>query len=314
MIEITERRIPSADQTHQLYCRVFYPEGEIRGLFHVVHGMTEHIRRYEKFMTEMAEQGWLCFGFDNLGHGYTAGDDDLGYIGEWQWPVDDVRNVSLLMKQEYGEALPCVLLGHSMGSFIARCAATPRIWDKLIIMGTGGPNPASRAGLLLISRLISHFGERSYSSTIEKLLFGSYNSHFPGENDFVAMISTIPEVKEAYRQDKYCTFRFTLNAFYVLVKLQMLCNRKTWYKHISGNLPILLVSGSECPVGDYGKGVEKVYNELNSNGKDVRMKLYEGCRHEILNDVCHDEVVKDISDFVNPLLEIKVPDAEQFDN
>ncbi len=303
MIEITERHYLSADGTHQLYCRVFRPEGEVRGLFHVVHGMTEHIRRYEPFMREMAEQGWLCYGFDNLGHGYTAGcDEDLGYIGKWQWMVDDVRSVSLQMKQEFGEALPCVLLGHSMGSFIVRCAATPKIWNKLIVMGTGGPNPASRAGLVLIGHLIKRYGERAYSSTIEKMMFGSYSKHFENEEGFTAMLSTLPEVKDTYAQDKFCTFRFTLNGYYVLVKLQMLANRQTWFKNVSKQLPILLVSGSEDPVGNYGKGVEAVYKALVKNGKDVQMKLYEGFRHEILNDASHDEVVQDISDFVNPLL------------
>lgn len=303
MIEITERRIMSADETHPLYCRVFRPEGEIKGLFQVVHGMTDHIHRYEPFMREMAEQGWLCYGIDNLGHGYTAGsDEDLGYIGKWQWMIDDIRNTTMRMKEEYGAALPCVLLGHSMGSFIARCAATPELWNRLIIMGTGGPNPASRAGLALISGLIKRFGERAYSSAIEKLMFGSYSKHFENENDFVAMLSTIPEVKDAYRQDKFCTFRFTLNAFYVLVKLQMLCNRQTWFRNISKKLPILLVSGTDDPVGNYGKGVEAVYNNLRKADRDVQMKLYEGCRHEILNDTCHDEVVKDILAFVEPLI------------
>ena len=299
MIEITEKRIPSADGEHQLYCRVFTPEGDIKGLFHVVHGMTEHIRRYEPFMREMAEQGWLCYGFDNLGHGYTAGkDEDLGYIGKWEWMVDDVRNVTRMMKKTYRDALPCVLLGHSMGSFIARCATTPKLWDKVIYMGTGGPNPASQAGLALIRTLIKKNGERAYSSAIEKLAFGSYAKHFEGEDDFMAMLSTLPEVKEAYRQDKYCTFRFTLNAFEVLVKLQMLCNRKIWFQNVSGKIPILLLSGSDDPVGNYGKGVQTVYKNLCMYDKNAQMKLYEGCRHEILNDTCRDEVMKDILDFV----------------
>ena len=297
-MEMTERRIPSADNIHQLYCRVYTPYGTPKGLFHVVHGMTEHIRRYDGFMRFMAEHGYVCYGFDNLGHGYTAGsDEDLGYIGNWQWMVDDVRNVSLLMKSEFGEELPCYLLGHSMGSFIARCGATPTIWNKAIFMGTGGPNPASGPGLLYIRHLIRKDGERGYSSTIEKLLFGSYNKRFEGETDFMAMLSTIPEVKEAYRNDPYCTFRFTLNAHYVLVKLQMLCNKKTWFHNISANLPIMLMSGSEDPVGNYGKGVQAVYDNLIKFGKDARIKIYQGCRHEILNDTCREEVIADIIAF-----------------
>ena len=294
-MEAIERRIPSADGAHQLYCRLYIPEGEPKGFFHVVHGMTEHIRRYDEFMQTIAEHGYVCYGFDNLGHGYTADDDgDLGYIGKWEWMVEDMQKVTLMMKAEFGEELPRILMGHSMGSFIARCGASPKIWSKAIFMGTGGPNPASAAGLAIIRGLIRKYGERSYSSKIDDMITGKFNERFVDEHDFVSMISTIPEVREKYRQDKYCTFRFTLNAQYVLVKLQSLCNRQIWFRSVSSKLPILLLSGSEDPVGSYGKGVQAVYDNPKKYGKNVDMKLYEGYRHEVLNDVCREEVIADI--------------------
>ena len=185
-----------------------------------------------------------------------------------------------------------------MGSFIARCGASPKIWSKAIFMGTGGPNPASAAGLAIIRGLIRKYGERSYSSKIDDMITGKFNERFVDEHDFVSMISTIPEVREKYRQDKYCTFRFTLNAQYVLVKLQSLCNRQIWFRSVSSKLPILLLSGSEDPVGSYGKGVQAVYDNLKKYGKNVDMKLYEGYRHEVLNDVCREEVIADILNFI----------------
>ena len=300
MTEIQERSILSSDNKHELFCRVYLPEGEPKGLFHTVHGMTEHISRYDTFMRKMAEDGFICYGFDNLGHGHTAEPyGDLGYIGDWKWMVDDVRMVSTQMKAEFGESLPCVLMGHSMGSFIARCAATPRIWDKFIFMGTGGPNPASRAGLAVISALIKKDGERANSSLIEKLVIGSFSMPFKDENDNVAWLSNLIETRDSYRADKYCNFRFTLNGYYVLVKLQMLCNRSAWFKNVTKTKPILLVSGSDDPVGDFGKGVKKVYQRLKKNGRQAELKLYEGCRHEILNDLKKDEVLDDILRFVN---------------
>ena len=298
-MECIERRIPSSDGAHHLYCRVFQPEGEIKGLFHVVHGMQEHIRRYESFMRTMAENGYLCYGFDNLGHGYTVNDDsELGYIGGWQLLVDDVRNVSKLMKEEYDPTLPCYLLGHSMGSFIARCAATPAIWNKVIIMGTGGPNPASGAGLSMLKAAMKKNGERSYAPKIENMIFGAYNKHFADENEWNAWLTNIKEVRAAYAADKYCTFHFTVSALYDLVKLQSLCNGKKWFQNVSAKLPMLLVSGGEDPVGNYGKGVKKVYQSLKKNGKTVEMKLYPDCRHEILNDLCQEEVTEDILEFI----------------
>ena len=76
-----EMRVPSSDGIHTLAGRVYRPEGRVRGLFHVVHGMTEHIARYDPLFRRMAEDGYLCFGYDHLGHGATARDaGELGYI------------------------------------------------------------------------------------------------------------------------------------------------------------------------------------------------------------------------------------------
>ena len=191
MIEFKEIRIPSSDGKHRLYCRVFMPEEEVKGLFHVVHGMTEHIRRYESFIREMAERGFICYGFDNLGHGYTAeNESELGCIERWENMVEDVQTVTRLMKKKFGKTLPCFLLGHSMGSFIARCAANPNYWDKVVFMGTGGPNPASEAGLAVIKAKLKKNGANAEASDIKKLLFGSYSLHFKDEKDVLAWLST----------------------------------------------------------------------------------------------------------------------------
>ena len=300
MIEIRVIRIPSSDGKHKLYCRLFTPVGEAKGLFHVVHGMAEHIRRYEGLMREMAERGYICYGFDNLGHGCTAeSESELGCIEKWEYMVEDVQTVTRLMKKKFGKSLPCFLLGHSMGSFIARCAANPNYWDKVIFMGTGGPNPASDAGLALIKAKIKKHGGWAEAHDIEKLIFGGYSIRFKDEHDVLAWLSTKKELRDKYRADKYCSFHFKLSGYYTLVKLQSICNRKTWFKHISGDLPVFLVSGSDDPVGSYGKGVTAVYNGLKKQGKDVRMKLYDGFRHEILNDSCSDEVIEDILAFIS---------------
>ena len=272
------------------------PEGEPCGLFHVVHGMVEHIERFDGIMRAMCENGWVSYGFDNLGHGKTVNDDsELGYIGGYKYLLADVRRFTAEMKKEY-PGLPAVLMGHSMGSFIVRNTVTDKLWDKLIIMGTGGPNPAAVPGMLLLRAEILRKGERGYSDFIENMMFGKYNKGFQ-EDDMLAWLSTLQETRNLYRDDPKCGFRFTLSADKDLVTLLRLCNRKSWFTRANMNMPILLVSGSEDPVGDHGKGVEKVYKGLKAAGKDVRMKLYQGYRHEILNDACRDEVIADISAF-----------------
>ena len=99
--------------------------------------------------------------------------------------------------------------------------------------------------------------------------------------------------------DEYCTFKFTVSAMGDLMRLLKNSNRADWYKYISKKMPILLLSGKDDPVGDYGKGVETVHAKLKANGANSRCIIYENARHEILNDFTYDQVKKDIIEFFN---------------
>ena len=146
----------SSDGTHTLRGVIYLPDGEAKEYFQIVHGMTEYIGRYDRIMSDLASEGYICFGYDHLGHGMTANDDsELGYIAKkrgWEHLCKDVALFSDAVKKEVGLDLPYFLMGHSMGSFIVRLAAEKYVTpDKLIVMGTGGANPAAGAGLALIS-------------------------------------------------------------------------------------------------------------------------------------------------------------------
>ena len=303
-IEMLEKRVLSSDGKHELVGRVYLPDGGQSPckIFHVVHGMTEHIARYDSFMRAMAEDGFIVFGYDHLGHGYTARDkSELGFIAHedgWQRLVDDVAVFSNAVKEEYGPDLPYVLFGHSMGSFIVRLVASQYdLQDKLIVMGTGGPNPAAGAGLAMIRMIKTFKGERHISNLVEKLAFGSYNARF-NEDDPKSWLSTDAEIRKTYATDPFCTFHFTASAMGDLIQLNRESNRKAWARGMNKQKPVLLISGSDDPVGDYGKGVQKVFDRLSAAGVPVQMKLYDGCRHEILNDTCRDQVIADIREFV----------------
>lgn len=296
-IELIKKRFPSSDGKHKLYCKIYKPDGNPKGLMHVVHGMIEHIGRYDAFMREMAENGYICYGFDNLGHGHTVNSkDELGYIGGWKYMLADVRRFTAEMKKECGN-LPCILMGHSMGSFIVRSTVTPKLWDKLIIMGTGGPNCASGAGIAILKLIIKIKGKKSVSPIGERLLFDAYNIKFP-ENDPHAWFTKIKSVRDKYHADELCSFFFTNDSIKDLVEMQAYCNRRTWFKSKNLILPILIVSGKDDPVGNFGKSVRTVYNRLISEGKNAELHLYKNCRHEILNDTCRKEVISDILNFI----------------
>jgi len=295
---------PSSDGVHTLAGAVYLPEGEAKGIFHIVHGMTEHIARYDALMRDLATAGYIACGYDNLGHGKTARDrGELGYIAKrngWEYLVRDVAVFSSAVRESYGKALPYFLMGHSMGSFIVRLAAARQTdIQKLIVMGTGGPNPAAGAGLALIAINKRLFGDKHISPFIEKVAFGGYNKRFTDTEAPNPWLTTDLSVRERYKDDPYCRFKFTVSAMGDLIRLTKNANAAAWYKSLPKALPVLLVSGKDDVVGDLGKGVLTVKKNLEKAGVPVTCRLYEGARHEILNDFTYEAVKNDILAFLD---------------
>lgn len=300
--EIKDKKILSSDQKNTLSGIIYIPDGDIRGIFHLVHGMTEYIGRYEPLLSSLASAGYLCCGFDNLGHGNTAREEDLGFIaskGGWQYMVDDVKLFADRVKAEYPN-LPYILMGHSMGSFITRVAVAryPDLADKYICCGTAGKNPAADAGILLCDIVKAFRGERAISPFLENIAFGSYNKRFDGDTKY-EWLTKDREIIEKYAADKLCTFHFTVSAMRDLMTLLKLCNSKKCFNDTKNDLPILLIAGDKDPVGNYGKGVKEVYHNFKAAGKeDATIFLYENCRHEIHNDTCREQMTEDILKFI----------------
>lgn len=307
MIEKKEFLVPSSDGVHTLSGVVYLPKGEPRGLFHVVHGMTDHIARYRRILSDLCEAGWIAYGYDHLGHGRTARDaSELGYIAKergYELLARDVGVYADAVRQAFGApSLPLALMGHSMGSFVVRLAAQRGFVhpDHLIVMGTAGKNPAAGAGLALIGLLRRIKGERHISPLLDRIAFGSYNKRFGGdrEDDPKLWLSTDRAEREAYYADPFCMFRFTVSAMGDLIRLIKETNSAAWYCTLPADFPILLVSGEEDPVGNYGRGVREVARRLETQGRRVTCRLYPGARHEILNDFTYETVRDDILAFL----------------
>lgn len=300
--EVKPISIPSCDGIHNLEGKIYIPNGDIKGIFHLVHGMTEYIDRYDHLFSALAEEGFVCAGFDNLGHGKTARNmSELGFISTengWEKLIEDAINFGKNLKEMYPKK-PIYLMGHSMGSFIARLSAeqNSELYEKVIFCGTAGKNPLCKAGLFLASAMKKFKGERYISNLCINMAFGSYNKKFTGDSNY-EWLTRDREIIEKYSKDKFCTFKFTVSALYDLIKLTNECNRKEWYDNFSKNLPVLLISGDMDPVGNYGKGVEEVYRKLKTENCKVSFKLYPNARHEIHNDFCKNEVVSDILKFL----------------
>ena len=301
-----EFKVLSSNGIHNLSGVVYLPNGEKKGFFHIVHGMTEYIGRYDRIMSEMAEEGYICFGYDHLGHGKTAKDkSELGFFASkngYDLLCRDVKVFSDAVRAEFDPdgTLPYFLMGHSMGSFIVRLATEKYVRpDKLIIMGTGGANPAAGLGIALISVIKLFKGEKHISKLIYSMAFGGYNNKFKDEENSSGQswLSTDLSIRNKYMDDDYCTFKFTVSGMGDLMKLLKYCNRGAWYKNMP-KIPMLLVAGGDDPVGNYSKGVLEVEKKLQKRGHNARAIIYRGARHEILNDFTYNEVKKDILEFV----------------
>lgn len=300
MIKEEKLEVLSSDGVHLLKGVALVPEGEIKGYFHVVHGMCEYMVRYREFLTDMAEAGYLAFGFDQLGHGKSAGKlKDLGFIAEtrgWQHLIEDAVLTSDWMKCRYGE-MPYYLFGHSMGSFVVRLAVEKIRPNALVLCGTADRNPASFAGEK-ICRLIARIcGPRYVSDFLERLVFSSYDDRFPG--DYRGRWLTVDTANLLrYKDDPFCIFRFSCSAMGDLIALHRRSNLRRNFAKIPKETPILFVSGKSDPVGGYGKGVERLYRKFLRENRKAEMHLYEGYRHEILYDFCREDVKRDILHFL----------------
>ncbi|MGN0374099.1 MAG: alpha/beta fold hydrolase [Butyrivibrio sp.] len=281
-------------------------KGQIKAVFQIVHGMQEYVKRYDTFATFLAEEGFLVVGADHLGHGLTAATDkDLGYFTEKDAPTILVRDVHRLKKmiQEEHPGIPYFIMGHSMGSFILRkyLAMYGKGIDGAILISTGYQPAIVTSVAIFFTNFIRIFhGDRYKSRFITGLAFGSYLKRIPDARTSSDWLTKDDDIIKTYRADKYCTFKFSLNAYRALFGLvRFACNPRNLTK-ISKELPIFLISGEEDPVGNYGKGVVKVYEQFRSLGiKDVEIKLYPDCRHEILNESNKEEVYNDILNWIN---------------
>lgn len=307
MIKKEEFYFGSRDGEHKLYAAKWIPEAEKPVcILQIVHGMTEHIGRYEDFALAMAKKGILVVGDDHLGHGHSVPDGEpMGYFCKEDAATVLVRDEHRLKKimQEQYPGIPYIILGHSMGSFILRnyLMRYGNGIDGAIIMGTGmQPKYAVRFGWLHASLMSILLGSKHVCKGMDRMLFGVYNGKFTaGPEDSGHWVSVNIENVKAFRADPFCNFIFTANGFKTLMQLILNLYDKEKLAQMPKNLPVLFVSGQEDPVGDFGKNVEKVFHSFEALGmENVQIKLYPGDRHEILNEADKDQVYGDIYRFI----------------
>ncbi|MCR5720067.1 MAG: alpha/beta hydrolase [Lachnospiraceae bacterium] len=297
----------SRDNKSHISAVKYYPEGEPIGILLIIHGMSEYVERYEDFIKFVCDKGFLVVGEDHLGHGRTVWNNKgslKGYFTQRDGAtvvVRDVHRLKKIIQQDY-PGTPIYILGHSMGSYMLRdyLVRYGAGIDGAIIMGTGMIPGGKLAMARALVRVRNFFmNEKTTSRLLNKISFGDYNKRIENPETDFDWLSVNKENVKKYIADDMCGFDFTGNGFKVLFDLvHRSCDRKNMRK-IPEFLPILLVSGKEDPVGDYGEGVKKTCDALIEAGcTNTTMVLYDGMRHEILNETDKEKAYRDIADWL----------------
>ncbi len=300
MVKTTSFRYPSSDGVHQIYAAQWLPEGGPRAIIQIVHGISEYVERYDRFARFLAGEGFLVCGEDHLGHGKTAEDKVYGWFAEeegWDKVLTDTHRLTQLMQQEY-PGTPYFLFGHSMGSFLTRnyLIRWPGEVSGAILSGTG-QEPSLAIGMgKTLSSLLKRVGKgKSVSSLINALSLGAYNRSFAPNRTGVDWISRDETVQDAYLADPFCIFQPSVGMFRDMMEGLSRIAKPANLARMDKDTPIFFLSGDKDPVGQMGKGVEKVYAMFRSAGcKDVSLRLYREGRHEMLNELNYEQVHKDV--------------------
>ena len=295
----------SAGGLGDIYAVSLRPAGEIKGVFQLTHGMAEHIERYEAFAEYLCSRGYAVYMHDHPGHGRSAENDDaLGFFGEtdgYKTLVEDVKLLTDIIKAE-NPGKKIFLFGHSMGSFVARsyCEKYGNEIDGAVFCGTAGANPGAAVGKKIAEAVCKRNGSYFRSEFINSLAFSSYNKRIKPARTPFDWLTRDESVVDAYVADPKCGFLFTAAGYRDLFTLLTSISKRTWYAGVPYPLPILLIAGQEDPVGAYGKGPKEVTRLLrDTDHKNVTLKLYPECRHELLNELCREDVYKDTADWAD---------------
>ncbi|WP_022749873.1 alpha/beta fold hydrolase [Lachnobacterium bovis] len=293
----------------KINCVTWKPEnGKCKGVVQLIHGMIEYIDRYSEFAEFLTQNEFVVVGHDHLGHGKSIdSEEDYGFFDEERPSnvlIADIHNLKNKMQEEYKD-VPYFLLGHSMGSYMLRkyIALYNRNVDGVIIMGTGFVAPKTTLSGMKFAKIIKKFkGSHHRSKTLENLTFGKSYNKFDKTGADVAnsWLTKDQDIVKKYYSDPLCTFKFTVNGYLGLLEAVLFSCKLENVDRIPKNIPFLFVSGEDDPVGDFGKGVKKIYDMFNlTNHKDVTMKLYKNDRHEILHETDKEIVYKDILNWIN---------------
>jgi len=280
-------------------CR-WTPEGEPKAVLQIVHGIAEYIERYDDFANYLTQQGFVVVAEDHMGHGQSVdGGSTQGYFhGGWFTAVEDSYRLLCDTRKAF-PALPYVLFGHSMGSFMARtilCRHPDSGISAAVICGTGWqPRLALPAVIKMVEAVCKKGDETQPSEKLEKLVFGSYNRKVEHPRTPYDWLTRDAKVVDAYIAHPMCGFTASAGLMRDLMKGIQFIERPESLAAMRKDLPVFFIAGGDDPVGNYGKGVRQSADAFRKAGMtDVSVRIYPLGRHEILNEINKAEIYEDV--------------------
>ncbi|WP_437725797.1 lysophospholipase [Sorangium sp. So ce861] len=290
-----------ADDGRELFVYRWLPDDGARGIFHIAHGMSEHAGRYARLAHALSAAGWAVYANDHRGHGRTArARDELGFFASQGGFQRVVRDLAALIAREREEhpGLPVVLFGHSMGSSLVQEYLIERggsIQGAVLSGSSGKPSPLVDAGRLVARAERRRLGERGKSQLLQSMSFDSFNKLFaPARTPFDWLSRDRAEV-DGYMADARCGFPATVSLWIDLLDAMVDIARPERQARIPKDLPVYVFSGSRDPVGGPLRGVTQMIEAYRAAGlRRVTQRIYPGGRHEMLNEINREEVVRDL--------------------
>ena len=271
------------------------------GVVQIAHGIAEYGKRYENFAKYLCDHGFAVVANDHLGHGLSIADGQSPlFFSEkdgWSHVVADMEELRSLTAAKF-PGVPYFLFGHSMGSFLSRTYLIryPGNLSGCILCGTGNPGIMTiLGGKQVVAHEIKKVGKTGYSKKADDLAFGSYNRKFSPNRTEADWLSASEANVDAYLCDPQCGGKISAGLMQDLLEGLWLITRKKNLQSMDLSMPVLFIAGQDDPVGNMGQGVRKAYQNFMSAGvKNADIKLYDGLRHEILNEESHLKVYADI--------------------
>lgn len=284
-------------------CR-WEPVGAPVAVLQIVHGVAEYAARYEEFASFLTSKGILVVAEDHMGHGYSVGENTpLGHMeGGWHKAVADTHRLLSYTRMEYPD-VPYILLGHSMGSFMVRtllikypkCGVSAAILSGTAWMHRGIINSGIAAATLVGKRQ----GGDKPSKLLNEMMFGGCNRRIHHQRTKFDWLTRDPRIVDAYVADPLCGFMMTAGLAKEMMTGLLYIQEPEHLAKMRKELPVLFLSGTDDPVGNYGEGVKQTAQAfLKAGMENVSMRLYPLCRHEVLNEVNREEVYGNILDWM----------------